>query len=112
MTTAPREFQRRLGRYATGRPGPTVVVCGGLHGNEPAVAARVAHDRERRALPGRRVEVEADQRAAKARSIEELEQRAKLFLLGVARAAVAYGVEAVRLPDAVEVDGEVAASRL
>lgn len=32
------DFPRRLGRYTTGRPGPTVVVCGGLHGNEPAGA--------------------------------------------------------------------------
>jgi succinylglutamate desuccinylase len=28
--------ERSLGRYATGRPGPTVVVTAGLHGNEPA----------------------------------------------------------------------------
>ena len=27
---------RRLGRYSTGRPGPTIVLVGGLHGNEPA----------------------------------------------------------------------------
>ena len=28
--------ERLLGRYTSGRPGPTVVVCGGLHGNEPS----------------------------------------------------------------------------
>ncbi len=28
--------QRLLGRYSSGREGPTVVVCGGLHGNEPS----------------------------------------------------------------------------
>lgn len=28
--------RRLLGRHDTGRPGPTVVVVGGLHGNEPA----------------------------------------------------------------------------
>ena len=27
---------RWIGRYSTGRPGPTVLCCGGLHGNEPA----------------------------------------------------------------------------
>jgi len=47
VTTATREFQRRLGRYATGRPGPTVVVCGGLHGNEPAGALAARHVLER-----------------------------------------------------------------
>ena len=26
------DFPRRLGHYTTGRPGPTVVICGGLHG--------------------------------------------------------------------------------
>ena len=29
-------FPRRLGRYTAGLPGPTVVLVGGLHGNEPA----------------------------------------------------------------------------
>ncbi|MHC4548472.1 MAG: succinylglutamate desuccinylase/aspartoacylase family protein [Planctomycetota bacterium] len=52
--TATREFRRRLGRYTTGRPGPRVVVCGGLHGNEPAgvLAARcVLHRLEGARLP-------------------------------------------------------------
>ena len=31
-----RKFTRQLGRYGTGRDGPTLLVCGGLHGNEPA----------------------------------------------------------------------------
>lgn len=40
-------FPRRLGRYTAGLPGPTVVLVGGLHGNEPAgpraIAAVLAH---------------------------------------------------------------------
>ena len=32
----PASLPRVLGRYASGRPGPTLVVMGGLHGNEPA----------------------------------------------------------------------------
>lgn len=54
MSTATQEFQRRLGRYATGRPGPTVVICGGLHGNEPAgalAARRVLEQLERERPP-------------------------------------------------------------
>ena len=47
MSTSTRAFQRRLGRYTTGRPGPTVVVCGGLHGNEPAGALAVRRVLER-----------------------------------------------------------------
>jgi succinylglutamate desuccinylase len=52
-STATRNFQRRLGRYTTGRPGPTVVVCGGLHGNEPAgvLAARNVLERLERERP-------------------------------------------------------------
>ena len=34
--TAAPPLPRELGRYDAGRPGPTVVVTGGLHGNEPA----------------------------------------------------------------------------
>ena len=33
---------RRLGRYSVGRPGPTVVLVGGLHGNEPAGPRAIA----------------------------------------------------------------------
>ena len=54
MSTATQEFQRRLGRYTTGRPGPTIVVCGGLHGNEPAgalAARRVLEQLERERPP-------------------------------------------------------------
>jgi succinylglutamate desuccinylase len=29
-------YPRVLGHYTTGRPGPTIVVTGGIHGNEPA----------------------------------------------------------------------------
>jgi succinylglutamate desuccinylase len=47
VSTATREFQRRLGRYTTGRSGPTVVVCGGLHGNEPAGALAALNVLER-----------------------------------------------------------------
>ncbi len=43
--------ERLLGRYTSGREGPTVVVCGGLHGNEPSgilaaqrVLARLGED--------------------------------------------------------------------
>jgi len=45
---------RRLGSYTIGRPGPTLLVVGGLHGNEPAgvaAARRVLLDLERHALP-------------------------------------------------------------
>jgi len=31
-----RRFDRILGRYSAGKPGPTLLICGGLHGNEPA----------------------------------------------------------------------------
>ncbi len=31
-----RTYPRVLGRHSSGRPGPTVVVTGGVHGNEPA----------------------------------------------------------------------------
>lgn len=31
-----RSYARVLGRHTSGRPGPTVVVTGGVHGNEPA----------------------------------------------------------------------------
>ena len=31
-------FERAIGRYDSGRDGPCVIVCGGLHGNEPAGA--------------------------------------------------------------------------
>ncbi|MEM7202507.1 MAG: succinylglutamate desuccinylase/aspartoacylase family protein [Planctomycetota bacterium] len=34
-----RQFQRLTGRYAAGRPGPTVIVLAGIHGNEPAGVA-------------------------------------------------------------------------
>jgi succinylglutamate desuccinylase len=47
VSTATQEFQRRLGRYTSGRPGPTVVVCGGLHGNEPAGALAAQNVLER-----------------------------------------------------------------
>lgn len=59
MSPATREFPRCLGRYATGRPGPRVVVCGGLHGNEPAgvLAARRVLDRLQRERPALRGEL-------------------------------------------------------
>ena len=62
MSGATREFQRRLGRYTTGRPGPTVVICGGLHGNEPAGALAARHvldrlERDRPPLEGELVAV-------------------------------------------------------
>jgi len=58
-STATQEFQRRLGRYTTGRPGPTIVVCGGLHGNEPAgaLAARRVLERLERERPPLRGEL-------------------------------------------------------
>jgi len=44
-------MQREIGRWDTGQPGPTLLVTGGIHGNEPAgvhAAARVlAHLHER-----------------------------------------------------------------
>jgi succinylglutamate desuccinylase len=46
--------ERLIGRYSTGRPGPTVVLIGGIHGNEPAGPRAVAVVLERlvaRALP-------------------------------------------------------------
>lgn len=33
---AAQPLQRELGSYDPGRPGPTLLVCGGIHGNEPA----------------------------------------------------------------------------
>jgi len=33
---APQPLQRDLGSYDAGRAGPTLLVCGGIHGNEPA----------------------------------------------------------------------------
>lgn len=33
---APRPLQRELGSYDVGRAGPTLLVCAGIHGNEPA----------------------------------------------------------------------------
>lgn len=32
----PLALERELGRYDAGRPGPTLLVCAGIHGNEPA----------------------------------------------------------------------------
>ena len=44
-------MQREIGRWDSGRPGPTLLVIAGVHGNEPAgvVAAQrvVAHLQER-----------------------------------------------------------------
>jgi hypothetical protein len=39
VTSSPdsaRAYPRVLGHHSTGRPGPTIVVTGGIHGNEPA----------------------------------------------------------------------------
>ncbi|MEZ5962631.1 MAG: succinylglutamate desuccinylase/aspartoacylase family protein [Planctomycetota bacterium] len=33
---APQPLQRELGSYDAGRQGPTLLICGGIHGNEPA----------------------------------------------------------------------------
>lgn len=55
MTSSPDSvaapYPRVLGHYSTGRPGPTIVVTGGIHGNEPAgceamlaVLARLARE--------------------------------------------------------------------
>ncbi len=41
-------FRRVVGRYTQGTAGPTLMVCGGLHGNEPAGA--LAAERVIRAL--------------------------------------------------------------
>lgn len=50
-------FDRRvIGRYSAGRPGPGIVVIGGLHGNEPAgaiAAGRVLERLERERCPVR-----------------------------------------------------------
>lgn len=52
-------FPRQIGRYATGRRGPTLLVCGGLHGNEPSgpLAARRVIERLERERPPLRGEV-------------------------------------------------------
>ena len=42
-----RRFQRRLGTYTTGAPGPMVVLQSGIHGNEPAGVAALREARER-----------------------------------------------------------------
>ncbi len=36
LSPEPRPYPRILGRHDSGRPGPTIVVFGGVHGNEPA----------------------------------------------------------------------------
>lgn len=36
LSPEPRAYPRILGRHDGGRPGPTIVVFGGVHGNEPA----------------------------------------------------------------------------
>jgi len=49
-----RVYPRVLGRHGGGRPGPTVVVTGGVHGNEPAgceALLRVLAQLERERLP-------------------------------------------------------------
>jgi succinylglutamate desuccinylase len=49
-----RRFRRRIGHFTSGRAGPTVVVCGGLHGNEPAgalAAVRVCETMRERGPP-------------------------------------------------------------
>ena len=61
-----RTFARTLGSFSTGRPGPTLLVCGGLHGNEPAgprAALRVLADLKKHApqLRGEFIAVEADE---------------------------------------------------
>jgi succinylglutamate desuccinylase len=33
---APRPIERELGSYDAGRPGPLLLICAGIHGNEPA----------------------------------------------------------------------------
>jgi len=35
-TAAPVAFRREIGRWDRGRPGPTLLITGGVHGNEPA----------------------------------------------------------------------------
>ncbi len=36
MLRAPRPIDRELGTYDAGQPGPTLLICAGIHGNEPA----------------------------------------------------------------------------
>lgn len=36
QTVEEKRFQRELGRYSGGKPGPLVICIGGIHGNEPA----------------------------------------------------------------------------
>ncbi len=38
---APKTDAWQLGKYSTGKPGPTVVLIGGVHGNEPAGVAAI-----------------------------------------------------------------------
>lgn len=79
MTSSPRREEaaaegaqsRVLGRYSTGRPGPTVVVTGAIHGNEPAglsAIQRVLARLRERATPlrGELVGVTGNQRALRA----------------------------------------------
>ncbi len=47
-------FPRILGDWSVGTPGPLVVICGGIHGNEPAgvfAAQRVLHALQRNEVP-------------------------------------------------------------
>ncbi len=54
VAAAGRTFERILGRVRGDAPGPTLVVCGGIHGNEPAgalAAQRVAAELVARGTP-------------------------------------------------------------
>lgn len=43
MLRAPRPIERELGSYDAGQAGPTLLICAGIHGNEPAGIFAVRH---------------------------------------------------------------------
>ena len=108
-----RELARILGDYRTGRPGPTVVVLGGVHGNEPAgtVAARhVLAELEARRPPacGRLVAVTGNRAAlARGQRFVDRDLNRRWFEHGVAalrrRDPAADGVEDREQRELVEV---------
>ena len=84
---SPARYTRVLGRHSTGRPGPTIVVTGGVHGNEPAgceAMLRVLRRLARDALPLNRRWIREDIARIVANGPEAaIEDREQLELLGI-----------------------------
>ncbi len=103
-----KRFERALGRYSTGRPGPTVVICGGVHGNEPAgayAAERVAEEIERTQPPLR------GEFVAVAGNVAALEQSRRYLAMDLNRCWLTEHVERVRRQPAADDNAEEAEQR-